>query len=80
MDNMLSPPDASRYLAERGVKHSIDTLNRYRVIGGGPAFIKMGRWVRYPVDQLDAYIARLRSPLMASTHQAVVTEPAPVQQ
>ena len=71
--NMLSPPDASRYLAECGVMHSIDTLNRYRCVGGGPAFIKMGRWVRYPIDALDSYIARLRSPLMASTHQPAET-------
>ena len=35
---------------------AVSTLNKWRCHGGGPVFIKMGRAVRYRVEDLDAYI------------------------
>jgi len=46
---------AARYLA-------LDphTLECYRSRGDGPAYYKFGKWVRYAVDDLDAWIAASR--------------------
>jgi hypothetical protein len=71
----LSPLDAAKYLSERGVKLSGATLSTYRCRGTGPAYIRVGRWPRYPVAALDAYIARITSPLI---DPAAKVEPAEV--
>jgi excisionase family DNA binding protein len=36
------------------------TLEAWRCRGGGPAFIKLGRAVRYRQEDLDAFLARNR--------------------
>lgn len=36
------------------------TLECYRSLGGGPAFYKFGKWVRYAVEDLDAWAAERR--------------------
>ncbi|MDO5631635.1 MAG: helix-turn-helix domain-containing protein [Paracoccus sp. (in: a-proteobacteria)] len=41
--------------AER-LKLSVTTLNRWRVTGEGPAFVKMGRVVRYTPAALAAFV------------------------
>jgi len=35
---------------------AVSTLNKWRCHGGGPIFIKMGRAVRYRVEDLETYI------------------------
>lgn len=35
---------------------AVSTLNKWRCHGGGPVFIKMGRAVRYRVEDLDRFI------------------------
>ena len=35
---------------------AVSTLNKWRCHGGGPVFIKMGRAVRYRVEDLEEYI------------------------
>ena len=35
-------------------------LNKLRVIGGGPTYVKIGRRVIYDTNDLDAYLARHR--------------------
>jgi len=35
---------------------AVSTLNKWRCHGGGPIFIKMGRAVRYRVEDLEAFI------------------------
>ena len=51
---LLTTPNAARYL---GV--SAKTLNNWRWLGAGrgPAFVRLGRSVRYDVRTLDAWIA-----------------------
>jgi len=36
---------------------AVSTLNKWRCHGGGPAFIKMGRAVRYKQADLESYIS-----------------------
>ena len=35
---------------------AVSTLNKWRCLGGGPVFLKMGRAVRYRQKNLDSYI------------------------
>ena len=46
---------AARYLALEA-----HTLECYRSRGGGPAYHKFGKWVRYAVDDLDAWAKSCR--------------------
>ena len=46
---------AARYLALEA-----HTLECYRSLGGGPAYHKFGKWVRYAVDDLDSWAAGCR--------------------
>lgn len=39
---------------------STSTLNKLRVFGGGPVFMKLGRRVAYDVADLDAWMAARR--------------------
>lgn len=48
--DMLTTVEAAQHL---GLATS--TLNKWRVYGRGPAFIKLGRAVRYRRSDLDAY-------------------------
>ena len=50
--DMLTTKEAARYL---GLAPA--TLNKWRVYGTGPTFIKLGRAVRYHRSDLDAYTA-----------------------
>ncbi len=50
--DMLTTAEAARHL---GLAFS--TLNKWRVYGTGPAFIKLGRAVRYRRSDLEAYTA-----------------------
>lgn len=35
---------------------AVSTLNKWRCLGGGPKFVKMGRAVRYRAEDLEAYL------------------------
>jgi len=39
----------------------VSTLNKWRCHGGGPIFIKMGRAVRYRLEDLDAFVINART-------------------
>jgi hypothetical protein len=53
------PPQSARYLtndeAAAFLRLSPRTLEKHRVIGGGPRFRKFGRRVMYAVSDLDAW-------------------------
>lgn len=55
---------AARYLALEA-----HTLECYRSLGGGPVYHKFGKWVRYAVDDLDAWAENCR--------RATTVSPAP---
>lgn len=61
---LLAPRTASEFLCERGFKIATATLAKLRCVGGGPAFVRFGRYVGYrPKDLLDWAKNRLSSPL-----------------
>jgi predicted DNA-binding transcriptional regulator AlpA len=39
---------------------SVSTLNKLRVFGGGPIFLKLGRRVAYDLGDLEAWLATKR--------------------
>ena len=49
----------TRQAAER-CNLSPRTLEKYRVTGGGPPFIRLGSAVRYRIEDLDSWIAANR--------------------
>lgn len=52
---------AARFLALEA-----HTLECYRSRGGGPVFHKFGKWVRYSIDDLDAWAESCRRVTAAS--------------
>jgi hypothetical protein len=65
-DDLLTPEEASEFLAERGLSHSVTTLAKLRCLGGGPLFLRCGRSIRYRRHRLTEYAAA-RTVEMAST-------------
>lgn len=60
---LLRPPAAARY-----VGLSVDTLARYRRIGGGPVFVRLSASaVAYLVADLDAWLASRRRTSTSAT-------------
>ena len=48
--------------AAESLSLSMTTLEKYRVYGGGPRFLHLGRAVRYRVSDLDAWLeSRVRT-------------------
>lgn len=47
---LLTTQEASEYLGL-----AVSTLNKWRVYGNGPQFIKLGRAVRYRLEDLTAF-------------------------
>jgi hypothetical protein len=66
---LLRRRDASRYLRERyGFPYAPQTLAKLACIGGGPRFMKWGRWPVYSPDDLDAWVAsKLTGPLESTS-------------
>jgi hypothetical protein len=52
---LLNVKEAADYL-----RCGVSTLNKLRVSGGGPMYIKMHGRVLYKIDDLDRYIAQHR--------------------
>lgn len=55
MSRLVMERDAAELL---GV--SVRTLQKWRLQGNGPRFVKLGHAVRYDVKDLEAYIERAR--------------------
>ena len=50
--HLVDESAAAKYLSL-----AVPTLRKWRVAGGGPAFMKFGRAVRYDMADLDGWIA-----------------------
>lgn len=65
---LLSPPQASEYLRERyGVRRTVATLAKLRVVGGGPPFRKLNRAVLYAPADLAAWTSESLCVVRTST-------------
>jgi len=65
---LLRRKAASEYLHEaHGWNCAHSTLAKYAVIGGGPAFRRIGRFPYYTPEHLDEWVASKLSGLMRST-------------
>jgi excisionase family DNA binding protein len=40
---------------------SVSTVRRWRLTGGGPRWVRIGTSIRYPLADLEAYVATLPS-------------------
>jgi hypothetical protein len=62
---------ASEYLREtHGLERAPSTLAKLAVLGGGPAFRRVGRVPVYTTDDLDEWVVSKLSPPMRSTSEA----------
>lgn len=52
---LLDEASSAEYL-----RLSRSTLQKMRVVGGGPAYVKLGRRVRYPIKDLDSWLMARR--------------------
>jgi Helix-turn-helix domain len=67
MSRMRNERSAGIYLGGEDDPISERTMQRWRLTGEGPGYVKMGKMIRYSEDQLDAYkAARLRSSTSAA--------------
>jgi excisionase family DNA binding protein len=55
ISGLLTVKEAAAYL-----RCGVSTLNKLRVTGGGPMYVKMLGRVLYKIDDLDRYIAQHR--------------------
>ena len=59
----MSFSDSTRLTVEAAATHiglSVSTLNKLRVFGGGPVFLKIGRRVVYDLADLEQWLASKR--------------------
>lgn len=65
---------ASAYLlARHGVRIAPATLDKWRCLGGGPEFQKLGRAVFYQPESLDAWIAaQISNPRRSTSDRGIV--------
>lgn len=54
-DQLLTVQKAAQYLGLAG-----STLNKWRCLGEGAVFLKMGRAVRYKAEDLEAYLLQTK--------------------
>ena len=55
---MQKPEFLSTRQAAARLSISARTLEKWRVGGAGPRYVKLGRAVRYPAAELDAFVLR----------------------
>jgi hypothetical protein len=60
MDQHIAPEFVTEKEAARLVRRSPHTLTAWRKRGCGPAFLKLGGSILYPVDELKSFISSCR--------------------
>lgn len=56
-DVLFGEGDAAKYLGGENSPVSVRTLQRWRMEGTGPVYVRLGRLVRYRQRDLDAWLA-----------------------
>ena len=71
MENkFLDRNEAAQYLAERGLRVSKNTLQKWATVGGGPVYRRFGNRAVYQANDLDAWALEKLSAPRRSTSQA----------
>jgi len=73
-NDLLTPREATEYLAQFGMSRSPTTLAKLRVFGNGPVYLKIGHAVRYRPAHLRAFVA------VSTTEMASTSAPVSVDQ
>jgi hypothetical protein len=64
----LTPEESSDVLKDLGLPTALSTLKKLRCVGGGPTFVKFGRFARYTRPWLREYAeSRLSAPLRSTS-------------
>jgi hypothetical protein len=67
----LSDDEASKILTSEGLPTAASTLKKLRCTGGGPTFVKFGRFARYTLPWLREYAeSRLSAPMRSTSESA----------
>lgn len=68
MENkFLDRTEAAQYLAERGLRVSKNTLQKWATVGGGPVYRRFGNRAVYQTGDLDEWaLAKLSAPRRTS--------------
>lgn len=79
MTNLLNTPAQARAFRRAGasaylldhylISMAPSTLAKLACIGGGPSFVKAGRYPIYPIEALDSWARERISPLVKSTSE-----------
>ena len=74
----LTPPEASDYLRNKfGIRRAVKTLAKLRCVSSdGPIFVRVGRDILYPQDELDLYVQTMISAPMRSTSDTTPGRPS----
>jgi hypothetical protein len=68
--------EAAAFVTSKGVRTAPQTLNKLRVVGGGPVFRRAGTRVVYFEADLVAWVNSRLSPPMKSTSEMALREPS----
>lgn len=66
---VMTEAEASAYLKNLIGQGAMTTLRRYRVQGGGPAYRRIGRSIRYLKEDLDEWALQRLGPSLRSTSE-----------
>jgi hypothetical protein len=69
MSEYLRRDQAAEYLRERYGFTTAGTLEKLASIGGGPKFVKVGRFPVYTPEDLDDWVRSRMSPKVSSTSE-----------
>ena len=74
--DLFNADEASKYLAELGLPHTVSTLAKLRTIGGGPVYLRIGRNIRYRRHRLHEYVAGRTVELSSTAAQQPESPPS----
>lgn len=68
LEKPLRRKEAAEYIQNKyNIPCKASTLGKYASVGGGPKFLKAGKFPLYPPSQLDIWAISKFSPLKSST-------------
>ena len=71
MADYLNRREAAKYLTDRGLKYTRNTLQKLATVGGGPEYHIFGSRAVYTIPQLETWIAAKLSKPRRSTSELI---------